>query len=53
MVYICTKCGFSFNLVGEVETCSSCEEPDVRKATENEAKEFPGNSPEKIGDLHE
>jgi len=40
MVYICTKCGFSFNRVGEVEFCPSCDSSDIRKADDQEADEF-------------
>jgi len=44
MVYICVKCGFSFNRVGEVETCPSCDVPEIRKATDEESNEFFKNS---------
>jgi len=46
MVYVCIKCGFSFNRFGEVESCPSCDKTDIRKATDKETEEFPRNSSE-------
>ena len=46
MIYICVKCGFSFNRVGEVESCPSCDTPEIRKATDDEADEFSKNASE-------
>lgn len=40
MVYCCKQCGFLFHRYGSVQTCPACESPDIRPATEEEAKQF-------------
>jgi rRNA maturation endonuclease Nob1 len=40
MIYICDKCLFIFERVGEVAACPDCGKPDIREATEAEKGEF-------------
>jgi rRNA maturation endonuclease Nob1 len=40
MIYICDKCLFIFERVGEVDSCPDCGGPDIREATETEKGKF-------------
>jgi rRNA maturation endonuclease Nob1 len=40
MIYICDKCLFIFERVGEVDSCPDCGIPNIREATEMEKEEF-------------
>lgn len=37
MTYCCERCGFLFIRFGPVQRCPSCEQPDIRTATSEEA----------------
>jgi DNA-directed RNA polymerase subunit RPC12/RpoP len=39
-VYICSKCKFCFERVGEVTACEDCGHINVRLANEEEIKEY-------------
>ena len=40
VVYICAKCLFSFERLGEVESCPDCGSVNIRHATDEEQSEY-------------
>jgi len=32
MIYICEKCYFGFDRIGEIDICPNCDKPSIREA---------------------
>lgn len=40
MIYVCEKCHFTFERVGNIEQCPDCGKMSIRQATEEEIKKY-------------
>ena len=40
MIYVCEKCHFTFERVGNIEQCPDCGKMNIRQAKEDEIKNY-------------
>ena len=40
MIYVCEKCHFTFERVGNIEQCPDCGKMNIRQAKEEEIKKY-------------